>query len=226
MVACGGKTETKTTDGQGTTAVETTQTETTTKDAGTGTGQGTTAPDATAPKTTPDGASSYDYTIGKLNTIMNADETAPAVPGFSVTGMIMTGNQTQGVGETDLLPGGYKTSGLAGNFNLNEWIQFYFDDATVAGIGNDFHIVAVPQADVKEYASIPYDTLIATAESSGGFVIDVVQDSIDKASGYNLVGSGYVNMEIGKPGIWEVLFVKGTKPAQYICLNMNPATTS
>lgn len=217
MVACGGKKESTKADDTESTI------ETVTKDTEKGLDDGTDATkDATTTDGTTTGAYAYDYTLGTVNTIMAEDGTAPLVPDFAVTGAILTGNQTEGTGDA-LLADGYKLTGLASEFTLNEWISFYLDDATVANVGIDTSIVAVPHREASEYATMPYDQLVETASESGGFIIDVIPDTIEKVEDKNYVGNAYVNMDTGKEGLWDVLFCKGAKPAQYVCINLKPA---
>ena len=218
MVACGGKKEpAKPADTESTT-------ESVAKDVETGLDAGTeAAQDATGTATTTGtGAYAYDYTPGTVNTIMSEDGTTPLVPDFAITGLIMTGNQTEGEGD-GLLADGYKMTGLANEFNLNEWISFYLDDATIASAGIDTSIVAVPHREASEYTTMPYDQLVKTANENGGFIIDVIPDTVEKVESKNYVGNAYVNMDTGKAGLWDVLFCKSGKPAQYLCVNLNPS---
>lgn len=221
MAACGGKKDdTETIDSDKTTEVSSTdEDEITTDD--TDSSATDTSSDVTTQTT--GAAYAYDYTPGTLNTVMDAEGAAPAVPGFSVTGMMLLGNQ-QETGVTDAAKtGGYKTSGLISDFRLNEWIEFYLDEGTIAQCGTDTQIVAVPHSDASEYAGITADKLVVAAENTGGFILDINPENIEQVDGLNLVASGYVNADTGTIGTWDILFVKSGKVAQYVCVNMTPS---
>lgn len=212
MVACGKKGDSDATDTEDTTEVTATDT---TDDADDGTTDATTTQGAAS-------AYAYDYTPGTLCTVMNADGTEPAVPDFAVSGLIMVGNQ-QEEDAAATLAGGYRTTGLKSDYHLNEWIEFYLDDATLAQCGDDTNIVALPHSDASEYADIPYEKLTMATQTTGGFALEVSQENINRESGYNLVSSGYVNADGGITGLWDILFVKGGKVAQYVCVEMAPS---
>lgn len=222
VTACGGKKD----DSGSTASDDTTTTTSVTEGVETGTEVATgTSSASTATGQVTAAGYNYDYTPGTVNIIMNADGTAPLIPDFSVMGVIMTGNQMEGASEADLLAKGYQLTGLVSDYRLNEWISFYLDDNTLSSIGLDIDtcIVAVPHREASEYATMPYEELIQTANDSGGFVIDVIPETVDASSGRNYVGNAYVNMDNGQVGLWDILFCKGGKPAQYVCVNMSPA---
>lgn len=226
MTACGGKKEeTKSDDSEKTTEVSPADTDGgQAEQASDATATSATTPAETAGTTQAAGAAyAYDYTPGTLNSVMTPDGTAPAVPDFAITGMILVGNQ-QETGSVDaLMAEGYKTTGLASDFRLNEWIEFYLDDASIAQLGTGMKIVAVPHGDAAAYAGIAADELALTAENSGGFVLDVAPDAVEQVNGFNRVASGYVNMDLGTPGLWDILFLKDGRVAQYVCVNMAPS---
>ena len=163
----------------------------------------------------------YNYTPGTLNIVMNEDGTQPAVENFTVSGMVLAGNQHEGGSE--LIAQGYKTTDFANEFYLNEWIEFYFDDPTIEAMNGNTSIIAVPQKEITEYTQMPLSQLQEIAETNGGFVIPVDPLAIEQVENLNHIGSAYVNMDAGQPGAWEILIVKGGKVAYYIPVTLLPS---
>lgn len=147
----------------------------------------------------------------------------PAVDNFNVTGMIMTGNQHDGADAA--LAEGPKSTGLIDTFYINEWISFYFDDATYAALGNDSRVTVLPhEADPTIYTQLPQDELAGKAMMSGGFVMDIDTFGEPVSPNVNPGGDGYVSKEENaQPGLYDVVIAKGGKAAYYIIINLENA---
>lgn len=217
LVACGGKGETADDADSATTGVvvteETEDEEALAPDATDATG--TAAPTAAT-------AYAYDYTAGTLGTVMNDDGTAPLVPDFAISGMILRGNRQDETAATDLA-GAYMTSGLKADYYYNEWIEFYFDEVTQSQLPAAWKIVCAPHHAIDEYKQMTGKQIEALATESYGFVLDMTNqpEHIDEASGKAYYGSGYVSLDAGTPGMWDLLFMKDGKVAQYVVINLS-----
>lgn len=147
----------------------------------------------------------------------------PAVDNFTVSGLILTGNQHEGADAA--LAAGPKTEGLMDTFYINEWISFYFDDATYEALGNDSRVIVVPhKADMTEYTKLPADELAGEAMMSGGFVMDISTFEEPVSPNVNFGGEGYVDKENGaQPGLYDLFIAKNGKIAYYMLINLENA---
>ena len=160
-------------------------------------------------------------TPGYLNRIPSLDENQEArVAGFQINGVALTGNQHD---NSIAIANGYLAQGIQSEFYLNEWISIYLDDASLPMLSTDTSVVAVPHQDIETYKMALKTDLLMMAESSGGFVFDVSPENIVVEDGLNFIGNGYVNMDIGQVGEYDIIFCKGELPAYYVTVHMLPA---
>ena len=195
-------------------------------DAAADAGSDATSPQAQTPTPT-QAAHVYDYTPGTVGTVLADDGQTPLVPDFSIPGMILRGNRQDETNATDLA-GAYRLTGLKSDYYFNEWIEFYIDPAGQPPLPTAWKVACLPHREMDEYKALSGAQIEELANASYGFVIDMGNQpqSIDETSGKAYFGNGYVNADANLPGIWDLLFLKDGRPAQYMTINLSTAPTA
>ena len=159
--------------------------------------------------------SKYKFNKGELVRITD-DKNEPAVADFEIKGLIVAGNRTEESGFDAQKSGGYKTSGLQADFELNEHITLHAEGIT--GNTEDLKIICLPHREVADYILKSADELTQIAETEGAYV----NASGPDAERDNEIVDFYVGpIDERKAGSYDILFVYKGKLAYYLPIELS-----